>query len=65
MKLDFHGHENNWSSKEPNQHPRNSLTIGSKFTVGCTPPYTVRGSLHLLCYPKDCKIPKDRVVERL
>ena len=38
MKLDFHGHENNWSSKEPNQYPRNSLTIGSKFTVGCPPP---------------------------
>lgn len=29
------------------------------------PPYTVRGSLHLLCYPRVHKIPKDRVVERL
>lgn len=27
--------------------------------------YSVRDPLHFICDPRDCKIPKDRVVERL
>ncbi len=50
------------------RQPCNALVITLQLGVNCrsfVPPCTVRGSLHLFSYPRGCKIPKDRVVERL
>ena len=46
----------------------NDLVITLQLGVNspsAVPPYTVSSLLHLFSYPRGCKIPKDRVVERL